>query len=47
MGMYGVNCVEKCGICKNNEICDIVNGMCLNGCVVGYNGIVCKDGKLL
>lgn len=47
MGMYGVNCVEKCGNCKNNETCDIVNGTCPNGCAAGYNGTVCKDGKLL
>lgn len=47
MGMYGVNCVERCGNCKNNETCDIVNGTCPNGCAAGYNGTVCKDGKLL
>lgn len=45
--MYGVNCVEKCGNCKNNESCDIVNGTCPNGCAAGYNGTVCKDGKFL
>lgn len=45
--MYGVNCVEKCGNCKNNETCDIVNGTCPNGCAAGYNGTVCKDGKFL
>eukprot|EP00105_Crassostrea_gigas_P011263 XP_011426840.1 PREDICTED: receptor-type tyrosine-protein phosphatase mu-like isoform X2 [Crassostrea gigas] len=46
MGMYGVNCVEKCGNCKNNETCDIVNGTCPNGCAAGYNGTVCKDACL-
>ncbi|XP_062609519.1 uncharacterized protein LOC134271306 [Saccostrea cucullata] len=44
--MYGVNCLEQCGNCKDNEACNIETGACPNGCTAGYNGTLCKDACL-
>lgn len=40
---YGNNCQEDCGICRNREECDIVTGVCSNGCDTGYRGDNCKE----
>ncbi|XP_061168121.1 uncharacterized protein LOC133177046 [Saccostrea echinata] len=43
---YGVNCLEQCGNCRNNDVCNIETGACPNGCTAGYNGTLCKDACL-
>ncbi|XP_048761472.2 uncharacterized protein LOC125670387 isoform X2 [Ostrea edulis] len=43
---YGVNCLEKCGNCKNDEACNVETGACPNGCTAGYHGTLCKDACL-
>lgn len=44
---YGVNCLEKCGNCKNDEACNVETGACPNGCTAGYHGTLCKDGECI
>uniref|UniRef100_K1P8X9 Endothelial cells scavenger receptor n=1 Tax=Magallana gigas TaxID=29159 RepID=K1P8X9_MAGGI len=42
--MYGADCSEKCGHCRNGEQCHHVNGACPNGCKAGYFSASCKTG---
>lgn len=35
------------GYCKDNEICNLVNGYCLRGCVLGYIGNFCNKSIYL
>ena len=44
-GRYGQDCAETCGNCFNNTICLPEAGRCQDGCIVGYQGIVCKDSS--
>lgn len=44
-GYYGNVCVYKCGFCATGTTCNISNGMCDNGCDVGYTGLQCLDRK--
>uniref|UniRef100_K1QG44 Scavenger receptor class F member 2 n=1 Tax=Magallana gigas TaxID=29159 RepID=K1QG44_MAGGI len=42
-GNFGMDCKELCaGHCLNNETCDHVSGLCLNGCHDGYIGKYCN-----
>ena len=42
---YGFNCSSKCGNCKDNSVCNHVNGSCPDGCAVGYEGLGDKCDK--
>ena len=45
---YGYRCEKNCsGHCLNNSICDPIDGICSNGCQVGYIGKLCKDSKII
>lgn len=44
--MYGLSCEIKCGYCYNEESCDKVNGVCVNGCVFGWIGNICNKSIL-
>lgn len=33
---YGPNCANKCGHCRDDNICDRFTGRCLRGCSPGY-----------
>lgn len=47
-GYFGVSCREECkGHCINNEPCNHVTGMCLNGCKDGFIGTLCNNCKTL
>lgn len=47
LGYFGVSCREECkGYCINNELCNYVIGMCLNGCKDGFIGIFCNNCKI-
>lgn len=46
-GYFGKGCENMCGWCFNNDVCDYVDGFCLDSCFVGWKGLGCKDGKLL
>ena len=41
-GSYGYECNETCGHCRNKSYCFPINGTCLTGCDVGYEGALCK-----
>ncbi|KAK3090174.1 hypothetical protein FSP39_009726 [Pinctada imbricata] len=42
IGRFGRNCTEKCGLCKENTICEPEFGICELGCAVGYTTSQCK-----
>lgn len=42
-GRYGENCGQPCGNCRNNTDCQPEDGLCKEGCEVGYQGSICKD----
>lgn len=44
-GMYGDNCNVPCGSCYESKQCHHINGMCLNGCTRGYQGLLCTTGE--
>lgn len=46
-GLYGFNCNETCGYCRDLTECVRFDGLCLTGCEVGYNGSTCKSGMNL
>ena len=35
-GKFGDNCTKTCH-CENNDVCDKIHGICLNGCSPGYD----------
>lgn len=41
-GLFGVDCNEKCGQCREVYQCHHKNGTCLAGCAAGYLGNMCK-----
>lgn len=41
-GLYGADCSETCGQCRDVNQCFNVNGRCLTGCEDGYVGHLCK-----
>lgn len=45
--VYGLVCKRSCGNCFNRKDCYYINGFCLSGCKVGYNGEKCMDGKCI
>lgn len=40
-GSYGMDCSGQCGHCSEN-VCDHISGICLSGCMAGYQGNLCK-----
>lgn len=44
-GLYGVDCNETCGHCKDVTQCFHVNGTCLTGCKPGYQDELCRTGE--
>ena len=44
---YGQDCNNACGGCKGYNNCHHVNGTCADGCMAGFKGALCLDGKLL
>lgn len=43
--MYGEHCSKLCGKCRDLKQCNHINGTCLHGCEVGYDGQTCTDSK--
>lgn len=41
-GSFGESCSERCGNCRDEDQCSIVNGRCLTGCTAGYQADLCK-----
>lgn len=41
-GFFGENCEKICGMCKLGEICNIVIGLCLDGCESYFMFLYCK-----
>ncbi|XP_056003431.1 receptor-type tyrosine-protein phosphatase T-like [Ostrea edulis] len=41
--LYGENCTQHCGQCRDLEQCNHINGTCLNGCDRGYQGEECTE----
>ncbi|KAE8622581.1 hypothetical protein XENTR_v10005297 [Xenopus tropicalis] len=41
-GTYGTNCKNRCGHCKQGQICSPVDGLCLS-CDPGWNGTHCDQ----
>lgn len=38
-----VDCKRLCsGYCLNNDFCNLINGFCIGGCVLGYLGMFCN-----
>lgn len=44
-GTFGKECKDTCGHCIDNGYCYHTNGTCVNGCMPGYYGQLCKAGK--
>lgn len=42
-GLFGYDCLEKCGDCFNLGKCNHINGSCLNGCSQGFKGELCRE----
>lgn len=40
-GTYGLNCLQPCGHCRDNEPCNYIDGTCPNGCQNGFLGSKC------
>lgn len=45
-GIYGKDCQYRCGFCINQIYCYYVNGICFEGCGLGYLGNKCVDGNI-
>lgn len=41
-GTFGSECERTCGKCLNMTHCHQVNGTCLHGCELGYQGHRCQ-----
>lgn len=44
-GYFGRMCLETCGKCLADQICNNVNGTCMDGCNKGFKGNLCKKGN--
>lgn len=44
LNMFGKNCRSNCGYCVNNEMCNYIDGKCINGCVNGFYWLKCNIG---
>nr|XP_034318692.1 uncharacterized protein LOC117686921 isoform X1 [Crassostrea gigas] len=41
-GLFGSECKDTCGHCRDVKQCSNINGTCLTGCDAGYLGGLCK-----
>jgi len=39
----GATCLNACGKCANDDVCDAVTGNCPGGCEYGYQGVKCDQ----
>lgn len=47
-GFFGLDCINWCDIyCFGNEFCDLVLGICIEGCKWGLSGLICGLGILI
>lgn len=44
-GLFGIDCHETCGHCRDINECSNVHGTCLTGCADGYEGNLCNARK--
>ena len=44
-GTYGADCRYHCGHCLDKQLCDAIDGSCLNGCSSGYLGAKCTESN--
>lgn len=44
-GYFGRKCLETCGKCLADQICNNVNGACMDSCNKGFKGNLCKKGN--
>lgn len=44
-GYFGRKCLKTCGKCLADQICNNVNGTCMDGCNKGLKRNLCKKGK--
>lgn len=44
-GLYGLNCSEKCGHCRDIKQCSHLDGMCTTGCDAGFQGTLCETRR--
>ena len=45
-GTFGDSCSNPCGFCFGKEHCHPLNGICMNGCDIGYKGQQCTQSML-
>lgn len=45
LGKYGLNCTLMCRYCLSIHDCSRVDGACTSGCIPGYHGRFCHQGK--
>lgn len=45
--MWGINCKNNCGKCKNNETCNYINGICKNVCENGFTTNFCNRKTII
>ncbi|XP_035829614.1 vascular endothelial growth factor receptor 2 [Aplysia californica] len=41
---YGHKCLKSCGHCYDDKPCNIVTGVCTDGCIAGFKGEKCNSG---
>ena len=41
-GLYGAECQQECGYCRDLTQCVHTNGSCSTGCKAGYHGETCE-----
>ena len=46
LGFYGVYCDKSCSKQCAGRLCDREGGACVSGCVAGYKGAKCDQGKI-
>ena len=44
-GFYGQDCAQVCGNCAGDQPCNAIDGTCLTGCMPGWTGGTCSEGK--
>lgn len=44
-GFYGPECKKRCSLNCVGGQCEKTFGTCLSGCVDGWNGSMCNEGK--
>lgn len=44
-GLYGLECNETCGHCRDVSQCSNIDGTCKAGCAASFEGVFCKTGE--